>query len=178
MFHIVDVDNTLVFTDELNTAGYVHALACTALEPRKVVPRITREIVQEWYPQLSEYDLVHIATLKQSYVESHLDMSQLNSSVARVLSTYGSERCALWTAANPERIRMLLRHHMVTDYRAIRFSNKTENDISHAVQDFCVLFDCEPEELCFHEDNPEVINHLRKLGMTVMAVEVKAETVA
>ncbi|MFR5650796.1 MAG: hypothetical protein ACLTK1_00280 [Veillonella parvula] len=59
MFHIVDVDNTLVFTDELNTAGYVHALACMALEPHKVVPRITREIVQEWYPQLSEYDLVH-----------------------------------------------------------------------------------------------------------------------
>lgn len=23
MFHIVDVDNTLVFTDQLNTAGYV-----------------------------------------------------------------------------------------------------------------------------------------------------------
>lgn len=39
MFHIVDVDNTLVFTDELNTAGYVHALAYMALEPRKVVPR-------------------------------------------------------------------------------------------------------------------------------------------
>ncbi|MDS9221873.1 hypothetical protein RLM55_00350, partial [Streptococcus pneumoniae] len=82
----------------------------------------------EWYPQLSEYDLVHMVTLKQAYVESHLDMSQLNASVARVLSTYGSERCALWTAANPERIRMLLGHHMVTDYRAIRFSNKTEND--------------------------------------------------
>ena len=33
-------------------------MAYMALEPRKVVPRITREIVQEWYPQLSEYDLV------------------------------------------------------------------------------------------------------------------------
>ena len=178
MFHIVDVDNTLVFTDELNTAGYVHALAYMALEPRKVMPRITREIVQEWYPQLSEYDLVHMATLKQAYVESHLDMSQLNASVARVLSTYGSEQCALWTAANPKRIRMLLRHHMITDYRAIRFSNKTENDVAHAVQDFCMLFGCDPEELCFHEDNPEVINHLQKLGMTVMAVEAKANAVA
>ena len=173
MFHIVDVDNTLVFTDELNTAGYVHALAYMALEPRKVVPRITGEIVQEWYPQLSEYDLVHMATLKQAYVESHLDMSQLNASVARVLTTYGSERCALWTTANPERVRMLLRHHMVTDYRAIRFSNKTENDVAHAVQDFCVFFGCDPEELCFHEDNPKVINHLRKLGLTIMAVEAK-----
>lgn len=178
MFHIVDVDNTLVFTDELNTAGYVHALAYMALEPRKVVPRITREIVQEWYPQLSEYDLAHMATLKQAYVESHLDMSQLNAPVARVLSTYGSEQCALWTAANPKRIRMLLRHHMITDYRAIRFSNKTENDVAHAVQDFCMLFGCDPEELCFHEDNPEVINHLQKLGMTVMAVEAKANAVA
>ena len=26
MFYIVDVDNTLVFTDQLNTAGYVYAL--------------------------------------------------------------------------------------------------------------------------------------------------------
>ncbi len=24
MFHIVDVDNTLVFTNQLNTAGYVY----------------------------------------------------------------------------------------------------------------------------------------------------------
>ena len=172
MFHIVDVDNTLVFTDELNTAGYVYALACMALEPRKVMPRITHEIIQDWYPQLSEDNLIHIATLKQVYGESHLEMSQLNASVARVFSTYGSERCALWTAANPERIRMLLRYHMVTDYRAIRFSNKTANDVAHTVQDFCVLFGCEPEELCFHEDNPEVINHLRKLGLTVMAVEL------
>ena len=75
MFHIVDVDNTLVFTDELNTAGYVHALACMELEPRKVVPRITREIVQEWYPHLSEYDLVHMANLKKADVENHYNLS-------------------------------------------------------------------------------------------------------
>lgn len=30
MFHIVDVDNTLVFTDQLNTAGYVYALVSFA----------------------------------------------------------------------------------------------------------------------------------------------------
>ena len=101
-----------------------------------------------------------------------MDVSRLNQSVARVLRIFGSERCALWTAANPERVRMLLRYHKIIDYRAIRFSNKTANDVAHAVQDFCVLFDCEPEELCFHEDNPEVINHLRKLGVTVMAVEL------
>ena len=34
MFHIVDVDNTLVFTNQLNTAGYVYALAQVGLEPR------------------------------------------------------------------------------------------------------------------------------------------------
>lgn len=171
MFHIVDVDNTLVFTDELNTAGYVHAFACVDLEPRKVVPRITREIVQEWYPQLTKGEVMHITRLKQDYVERHLEVSQLNESVARVLVTYGSERCALWTVANPERVRMLLRYHKITEYRAIRFSNKKEDDVAHAVQDFCVLFGCEPEDLCFHEDNPEVINYLRNLGLTVMAVE-------
>ena len=55
MFHIVDVDNTLVFTNQLNTAGYVYALAQVGLEPRIVIPdRITRDVVRSWYPQLTD----------------------------------------------------------------------------------------------------------------------------
>ena len=38
MFHIVDVDNTLVFTNQLNTAGYVYALAQVGLEPCTAIP--------------------------------------------------------------------------------------------------------------------------------------------
>lgn len=48
MFYIVDVDNTLVFTNQLNTAGYVYALDHVGLEPSATIPdRITKNVVRE-----------------------------------------------------------------------------------------------------------------------------------
>ena len=46
MFYIVDVDNTLVFTNQLNTAGYVYALDHVGLEPSATIPeeRCTRVV--------------------------------------------------------------------------------------------------------------------------------------
>lgn len=63
MFHIVDVDNTLVFTDQLNTAGYVYALVSFAQDkwryfegkhgniwdlPIAVDPEATQPTLTEW----------------------------------------------------------------------------------------------------------------------------------
>ena len=128
MFHIVDVDNTLVFTNQLNTAGYVYALAQVGLE-----------------------------------------QTTLNLAMAHLLITQGSEYCALWTAADPERVRLLLNFHNVTDYKAIRFSDKSVGDVVHAIQDFCSLFQCGPEDLCFYDDDPDVIQRLLDYGVSVMA---------
>ena len=126
MFHIVDVDNTLVFTNQLNTAGYVYALAQVGLEPRTVIPdRITRDVVRSWYPQLTDQELGFITSHKQAYVRTHLEQTTLNLAMAHLLITQGSEYCALWTAADPERVRLLLNFHNVTDYKAIRFSDKS-----------------------------------------------------
>ena len=123
MFHIVDVDNTLVFTNQLNTAGYVYALAQVGLEPRTAIPdRITRDVVCSWYPELTGQELGRITSHKQAYVRTHLEQTTLNLEMAHLLITEGSEHCALWTAANPERVRLLLNFHNVTDYKAIRFS--------------------------------------------------------
>ena len=63
MFHIVDVDNTLVFTNQLNTAGYVYALAQVGLELSTTIPdRITRDVVRSWYPQLTDQELGFITS--------------------------------------------------------------------------------------------------------------------
>ena len=63
MFHIVDVDNTLVFTDQLNTAGYVYALVSFTQDkwryfegkhgniwdlPIAVDPEATQPTLTEW----------------------------------------------------------------------------------------------------------------------------------
>lgn len=119
MFHIVDVDNTLVFTNQLNTAGYVYALAQVGLELSTTIPdRITRDVVRSWYPQLTDQELGFITSHKQAYVRTHLEQTTLNLAMAHLLITQGSEYCALWTAADPERVRLLLNFHNVTDYKA------------------------------------------------------------
>lgn len=170
MFHIVDVDNTLVFTNQLNTAGYVYALAQMGLELSTTIPdRITRDVVRNWYPQLTDQELGFITSHKQAYVRTHLEQTTLNLAMAHLLISQGSEHCALWTAADPERVRLLLNFHNVTDYKVIRFSDKSAGDVVHAIQDFCSLFQCEPEGLCFYDDNPDVIQRLLDYGVFVMA---------
>ncbi len=38
-----------------------------------------------------------------------------------------------------------------------------------AIQDFCSLFQCGPEDLCFYDDNPDIIQRLLDYGVFVMA---------
>ena len=109
MFHIVDVDNTLVFTNQLNTAGYVYALSQMGLELSTTIPdRITRDVVRSWYPQLTEQELGFITSHKQAYVRTHLEQTTLNLAMAHLLISHGSEHCALWTTVCPS-----WRHKMV-----------------------------------------------------------------
>ena len=85
MFHIVDVDNTLVFTNQLNTAGYVYALDQVGLELSATIPaRITRDVVRNWYPQLTDQELGFITSHKQAYVRTHLEQTTLNLSLIHI----------------------------------------------------------------------------------------------
>ena len=106
-----------------------------------------------------------ITSHKQAYVRTHLEQTTLNLAMAHLLISQGSEHCALWTAADPERVRLLLNFHNVTDYKAIRFSDKSAGDVVHAIQDFCSLFQCGPEDLCFYDDDPDVIQRLLDYGV-------------
>ena len=103
MFHIVDVDNTLVFTNQLNTAGYVYALAQVGLEPRTAIPdRITRNVVRRWYPELTGQELGRITSHKQAYVRTHMEQTTLNLEIdhrrqrtLRVVDCRRSRTCAV-----------------------------------------------------------------------------------
>ena len=172
MFHIIDVDNTLIYTDILNTKGYLHALIEKGLEPLDEVLRITRDIIRQWYPNLREDEIQEIIDLKQQYVSEHVCVSQLNEPIAEVLTQQGMSRCALWTAAHPHRIQGLLNFHRVTGYKTIRYSDKSAEDVVQAIQYFCDLFECDTKELCFYEDSQHVIRELQRHNVTVKEVRM------
>ena len=172
MFHIIDIDNTLIYTDILNTKGYLYGLATKGLEPLEWVPRITRKTIRQWYPNLQEIEIQEIVDLKQKYVQDHVQVSQLNQPIADVLERQGVAQCALWTAAHPHRIQGLLNFHRATDYRTIRYSDKSAEDVGEAIQYFCNLFNCDANELCFYEDNHDVIRELQRYNVTVKEVRM------
>ena len=166
MFHIIDIDNTLIYTDVLNTKGYLHGLASKGLAPLETVQRITRDSIRAWYPELSETEIGEIVAAKQQYVNDHVQVSRLNDSIAEVLATQGVSQCALWTAAHPKRIQALLDFHGITGYKHI----KSVEDVKEAILYFCHVFSCQPCELCFYEDNHDVIRELQRHHVTVKEV--------
>jgi len=64
----------------------------------------------------------------------------------------------------------------ITDYKHIRFSDKSQDDICLGIQEFCQIFNCEKNELCFYEDDRNVIIYLQLQGVKVKEVEPRKTT--
>ena len=172
MFHIFDIDNTLFFTNELNNKAYIFALSSLGLKALAPCKRITRTVVSLWYPFLTDEDLSAIVRLKQKYVGANLHLVSINNDLYQLLQETGANKVGLWTAADPSRINKILDYNNITDYTYIRFSNKDKYDICLGIQKFCHIFNCEKDQLCFYEDDKNVISLLQSHNVQVVEVLV------
>ena len=66
MFHILDIDNTLFFTNDLNNKAYIFALSLLGLKALAPCKRITRTVVALWYPSLTNAEMIDIVQMKQT----------------------------------------------------------------------------------------------------------------
>ena len=69
MFHILDIDNTLFFTNELNNNAYIFALSSLGLKALSPYKRITRTVIASWYPFLRDEEMTAIIGLKQIWLD-------------------------------------------------------------------------------------------------------------
>lgn len=169
-YYVFDIDNTLIYTDELNTASYLWALEQKGRTLDWKGGRITKEVVREEYPHLTKEELIEISALKQQYFLDHLELTQVNEEVKALLENIPRERCVMWTSAHPLRVRKMLEYYGVCDaFVEARFTEK------EAVHDdaafFCKAMKCTKEELVFLDDADEVITRLRATGLTVIDVK-------
>ena len=172
MFHILDIDNTLFFTNELNNKAYIFALSSLGLKALAPCKRITRTVVSLWYPFLTDADLTAIVRLKQKYVGENLHLISINDDLYQLLQEVSPNMVGLWTAADPSRVKQILDYNAITSYKHIRFSNKDQEDICLGIQKFCHIFNCEKNQLCFYEDDKNVIEYLQSQGVRVIEVIV------
>lgn len=170
MFHILDIDNTLFFTNDLNNKAYIFALSSLGLKALTPCKRITRTVVASWYPSLTNTETNDIIRMKQTYVSENLHLISINVDLHQLLREVGPNMVGLWTAADPIRIKKILDHNNITNYTCIRFSDKSQDDICHGIQEFCHVFHCEKDQLCFYEDDKNVISLLQSHNVQVVEV--------
>ena len=121
MFHILDIDNTLFFTNDLNNKAYIFALSLLGLKALAPCKRITRTVVALWYPSLTNAEMIDIVQMKQTYVSENLHLISINEELYQLLQEVNANMVGLWTAADPSRIEKIL------DYNNIENCNNKLN---------------------------------------------------
>jgi len=164
--YVFDLDNTLIMTDGLNNDSYNYALAQFGISPITSFTRITREVVFDIYPNLTEFQKSQIVQLKQSYFMDNIHSTHSNTNLIYLLQSKKVEYCVLWTSADKDRVRNLLTHYRLeNNFISIIYSRKRK--VSEDLQKICEVFGCTSKQLLFFEDDTNIVKELRLLGQRV-----------
>lgn len=99
-YYLVDLDGTLVFTDFLNNESYNYSLQKNGLDLILNEKRITRQVIQDYYPAIAPNILNRIIQQKQEYFLHHITSIDKNIFMFDILAGLGKRKCFLWTAAD------------------------------------------------------------------------------
>nr|WP_307989233.1 HAD hydrolase-like protein [uncultured Niameybacter sp.] len=167
--YIFDLDNTLIYTNQLNNDSYNYALARLNLQPILNCERITRNVVYEYFPVLHSTDKEKIVQFKQQYFINHMQDTIANNNLINFLNSYGCENCILWTSGEKNRVLALINYYKIqNNFKEILYSSK--NDLLVDVERIANIFCADYNRLIFFEDNTAIINKLKSLNLTVMQV--------
>ncbi|MBQ4510910.1 MAG: HAD family hydrolase [Clostridia bacterium] len=137
--YIFDLDNTLVYTDELNNEAYNYALKVLNKDTIDIDSRITREIVFLKI-KLNEDEKKTILKIKQEYFIENIKKLKLNEQLISFLKSQNPEDCILWTKADKNRVEAILNYFDLKKYFIwIFYSDKTNiiNDINFMTKKLC-----------------------------------------
>lgn len=169
--YVFDLDNTLIYTNLLNSRSYNYALVELGLLPIRDCVRVTRKVVLEHYPFLNKYQQTALTQLKQDYFLRHIHATKPNLDLLFMLRSHGHEFCVLWTSAEKERVLSLLEHYQLQSaFAEIIYSSK--ENIRKDIKKICTLFSCTSEQLVFFEDNADVIEKLKACNQVVIQTSI------
>ncbi|MEE3621925.1 hypothetical protein V2H37_10085, partial [Avibacterium paragallinarum] len=102
---LVDLDNTLVFTDEANNAAYIAAIKYYLPDIEfSYSGRITRSDLREILSCSNDSMLSDIIRLKEIVYKKYISKTRLNEKVYNCIKNHNPELCYLITNAKLERV--------------------------------------------------------------------------
>ena len=163
LYYLFDLDGTLFFTDELNNASYNYALESMGYPRIEGEGRVTRDTVVRKYPLISSGEMQRMVEIKQLHFCRHIEEAVDNRPVITMLRCLGKQRCALWTAADENRVRCLLRsRNLANCYCSIMYSDK--RDIPGSLERACAQLSCGKDEIVVVEGDARVAEEVREFG--------------
>lgn len=168
MKFIIDLDNTLVFSDDANNTAYNMALDLEGVNPILVNGRITRSTVLETYPELAGERIDRIIANKSRLYPVH--ETRLNRDLVKYIRTQGKNACLLWSSASEKRILSILDYHKIKNlFFDIFISTKSDvfKDLEVMVSRYVMTY----QELIVFEDNDRYIEELREKGIRVVDIK-------
>lgn len=172
MKYVFDLDNTLIYSDNLNNESYNYALKQFGLSEVWGSERVTRRTVAILHPKLSVEQLEKIISVKQQYFAAHLEKTKINDKLSNLLKSVNSENCVLWTSAQDRRVFELLNYYKLSDSFAFKiFSDKSNLQMDVAL--ICRSLDCNPAELIFFDNDSHMRERLEQLNMNLYTLKEK-----
>ena len=160
---IFDLDNTIVFTDELNSEAYNYALVLNGKEPIYDVKRLTREVIFSRF-KLTETEKENVVKIKQNYFLDNIEKIKKNDNLLKLLIGKKSDDCILWTSAEKCRVEAILNYLKLKDsFSWIYYSTKV--NIKEDLENISQFFKCSKSQLKFYENDSNVLSQLNLFGI-------------
>ncbi len=159
---LVDLDDTLIFSTELNNDAYNYALEKFGFERIKTSQRITRDILNN----IPEEMLTKITNLKQEYFTKEWIKYRLvlNVRLLNIIKAYGKENCFIWTKSQKSRAEAIMKEYNLQDYfTGIIFDNKS--DISNSIK--IIKENTNKKQIIIYENNLEYLRNYTKSNRAI-----------
>ena len=117
--YLIDLDNTLVYTDELNNEAYKYAikkLDLVLVNNITYKDRITRNDIFKYYPKLDKQRIGQLIEIKQEYFINNVNKLKLNKILFNFLNSIHFKQRILWTAAEEKRVKSILKHYKIDNF--------------------------------------------------------------
>ncbi|MBR2753756.1 hypothetical protein IKD82_01130 [Candidatus Saccharibacteria bacterium] len=172
---ICDLDNTLFFTDKLNSKSYIEAAKQLQIAlPRTAYKeaRITSSTIKRYCPNIDSETLKHLKQRKLEYFQNNLNDIIVNKSLLKLINRYNY--LCFWTSSIKERAVTQCRYFNI-DYNELISFNKnsaTIEDIENIIIEWSEKYNIkDKKDILIIDDEVDYLKKIESLGYQTLLVE-------
>ena len=172
---ICDLDNTLFFTDYLNSKSYIEAAKQLQIDLPQAIyneTRITSGTIKQYCPSIDGKTLERLKQIKLEYFQENLKDIIINRSLLKVISEY--DYLCLWTSSVKERAVIECRYFNINYSELLSFDKNlaTIKEIEKIISEWSKKYNVQDKkDVLIVDDEADYLDKIKVLGYQTLLVE-------